>query len=334
MNRAILWHNKNWTMLKMKNNSNSDKSRPPPSNENSKNTVISNTSSGGETLSSSSQDGGLFSGLKALIKGGKPDTGLREAIEEYIEKRDEDTLLDPVSEHERVLFANILKLRDITVDTVMVPRADIIAVDVNTRKEELFKLLASIQYSRIPVFESTLDEVLGTVHLKDIIRALANNEEITLKNLLTEIPIVSPSLPVLDLLMTMRESRRHMALVVDEYGGIDGLVTIGDIIETIFGEIEDEHDMDDDPQITETQDGAILVDARVEVDEFENEYGQIFDQQERDESDTLGGLVSTLAGRVPVRGEVLNHDSGTIFEILEADQRRVKRIKIYNIPTE
>jgi magnesium and cobalt transporter len=273
----------------------------------------------------------LFGRIINAFKG-RNDTSLREAIEEYIEEP-QNIDLDPVALHELGLFSNILKLRDLRVVKVMVPRADIAAIDIDTSQEELFGLLAEKQYSRIPVYKDNLDEVLGTIHLKDIMEVLAKGQPPKIKDLITEIPIVSPSMPVLDLLMTMRDSRRHMALVVDEYGGIDGLVTIGDVIEAIVGEIDDEHDSDEATQITLADDGTVLVDARVDIDDFEEQFGQHFSDEERAESETLGGLVFTLAGRVPVRGEVLTHKaSGIIFEIMDADQRRIKRMKLCKIP--
>ncbi|MCB1650968.1 MAG: HlyC/CorC family transporter [Alphaproteobacteria bacterium] len=272
---------------------------------------------------------GFFSRLKNVFKPDKSDASLRAAIEEYIDEQQEE---DPVSRHERDLFSNILKLRDIRVQEVMIPRADIVAIDVGISKNDLHDLLIKKQYSRIPVYKDTLDDVLGTVHLKDITAALVQNQDIVIKDLITETPIVSPAMPVLDLLLTMRQNRRHMALVVDEYGGIDGLVTIGDIIETIIGEIDDEHDSDEETQIKKTKDGALLVDARVDIEEFEDQYGRIFTEEEREESDTLGGLVFSLAGRIPARGEVLTHESGLEFEVLDADQRRINRMKIRNMP--
>lgn len=280
----------------------------------------------------SQQNTGLLGQLKSLLSGRRnDDTTLREAIEEYIEEP-ENLELDPVALHERALFSNILKLRDVRVHKVMVPRADIIGLNVDTEQSELFSILAEKQVSRIPVYKDTLDDVLGTIHLKDVMGALAKGDEINIKDLLTEVPIVSPSMPLLDLLMTMRESRRHMAMVVDEFGGIDGLVTIGDVIESIVGEIDDEHDEDEPPQLVEQDDGSVLVDARLDIDEFEQQYGKLLSDEEREESHTLGGLAFMMAGRVPARGEVLTHESGTLFEILEADQRRISLIKIRNIP--
>ena len=262
----------------------------------------------------------------------KQDTSLREAIEEYIDEEPQSLEADAETLHERALLSNILALRDISVDKVMVPRADIIAIDVGANKEELFALIAEGQVSRLPVFKDTLDDVIGTIHLKDIVAAQSSGKDFVIGENITEIPIVSPAMPILDLLLTMRQSRRHMALVVDEYGGIDGLVTIGDIVESVLGEIEDEHDTQEDPQLMPDTDGSVMADARVSIDHFENEYGTLLNDDERSESDTLGGLVFAIAGRVPVRGEVLTHDTGMEFEIIDADPRRVNVIRIRKIP--
>jgi len=264
----------------------------------------------------------------------KQDTSLRDAIEEYIEEPDNYSLdgMNSDSIHERALLSNILALRDISVDKVMVPRADIVAIDAKASGEELFALIADNQVSRLPVFNDNLDDVMGTIHLKDILAAKARGHDFVIADNITEIPIVSPAMPILDLLLTMRQSRRHMALVVDEYGGIDGLVTIGDIVESVLGEIEDEHDTQEEPQLMPSADGSVWADARVSIDDFEEEYGTLLSDDERSESDTLGGLVFTIAGRIPVRGEVLTHDSGMEFEIMDADPRRINVVRIRNIP--
>lgn len=263
----------------------------------------------------------------------KHDTSLREAIEEYIDEEPQNLESGSEAIHERALLSNILALRDISVDKVMVPRADIIAVNAKASKKELFALIANSQVSRLPVYNGNLDEVIGTIHLKDIIATQASGKDFVIADNITEIPIVSPAMPILDLLLTMRQSRRHMALVVDEYGGIDGLVTIGDIVESVLGEIEDEHDTPEEPQWTENEDGSVLADARLDIDEFEERYGKLLSEDERSESDTLGGLVFSIAGRIPVRGEVLTHDTGMEFEIMDADPRRINVVRIRNIPS-
>jgi magnesium and cobalt transporter len=260
----------------------------------------------------------------------KPDTSLREALEEYIDQPVGGT--PSVTAHEKSLIANILKLRNYTVTDVMIPRADIVALEVDTPHEEVLKLLAEKQYSRLPVYRDTLDKVLGTVHIKDMSAKLAQGERIEIKTLIRETMFVSPAMHVLDLLLQMRQSRRHLVMVVDEFGGIDGLVTIGDVIEAIIGEIDDEHEMDDGPLMTEDGENAFTVDARMSIESFEERFGRVLSDAQREESDTLGGLIFSIAGRVPARGEVLTHDNGMVFEVLEADPRRVNRVRISNIP--
>jgi CBS domain containing-hemolysin-like protein len=273
-----------------------------------------------------------FSFISSLFSR-KQDTSLREAIEEYIEEEPQALDADSDSLHERALLSNILALRDISVDRVMVPRADIVAIEVESSIDDILSEILEHQVSRLPVYKGTLDEVVGTIHIKDILAAQAVGKKFVVSEHITEIPIVSPALPILDLLLTMRQSRRHMALVVDEYGGIDGLVTIGDIVESVLGEIEDEHDTQEDAKTLLNQDGSVLADARLDIEDFEGQYGAILSEDEREENDTLGGLVFAIAGRVPVRGEVLTHHSGMEFEIMDADPRRVNVVRIRNIPS-
>ncbi len=275
----------------------------------------------------------LFSQIKNIMLRSKNGSdSLREAIEEYIEEANENGGTSSVAAHEKSLISNVLKLRDTTVIDVMIPRADIAAINVNADQKDLMGLLAERQFSRIPVYRDTLDDVLGTVHIKDILSLMASGLALDIKSMIRPVPIVSPSLPVLDLLLKMQADRRHMVLVVDEHGGIDGLVTIGDLIESIVGEFDDEFDNETTPQLTEKEDGSVIVDARFNVTEFEDKYGHILSEEEREEVDTLGGLVFFTASRIPARGEVIEHDTGMVFEILDADQRRISRLRICNIP--
>lgn len=262
------------------------------------------------------------------------DSTLRETIEEYIEVPENAENEDDATAHERWLLSNILKLRDQNVSYVMIPRADIVAIDINTSRDDLFAMLKDKQFSRLPVYRDTLDDVVGTVHVKDIIAALANNKPVDVKSMISDLPIVSPSMPILDLLMKMRQSRRHMVLVVDEYGGIDGLVTIGDIIEFIVGEIDDEHVIDHQKKYIEKPDGSVLVDARLDIESFEDRFGAVLTEEEREQNDTLGGLLFFMAGRVPLRGEVLTHSSGLVFEVVDADPRRINKLIIRNFSGE
>lgn len=276
--------------------------------------------------------GGLFHWLRNIARN-KSDSSLREAIEEYIDSAENGNGgPDSISDHERTLIANILKLRDHTVVDVMIPRAAIFAIDMATTQKDLLSMLAEKQHSRIPVYRDSLDDIVGTIHIKDILGCLADGRRIAIPDLIRDVPIVSPSMPVLDLLLMMKQMRRHMALVVDEYGGIDGLVTINDVIESIVGEIEDEYNQDNEPQVIRNADGSLLADARFDIDEFETRFGRFLSEEEREDIDTLGGLVFSIAGRVPARGEILTHESGKIFEIIDADPRRVSRMLIKDAP--
>lgn len=275
---------------------------------------------------------GVWSYFRALIKG-KPDASLRETLEEAIED-DENGYEghDDVTAHERTLLSNVLKLKDLNVTDVMVPRADIVAVDVTSSHQDLLALLAERQYNRLPVYRDNLDEMLGTIHIKDILAALSQGQEIKVSELVREIPIVSPSMPILDLMLNMQQTHKHMAFVVDEFGGIDGLVTIGDVIESVVGEVEDEYDPNTSPEMEVDSSGVVTADARIGIDEFEKQFGAVLREDEREESDTLGGLLFYIAGRVPARGEVLKHETGMLFEVLDADPRRINRLRIKNIP--
>lgn len=280
------------------------------------------------------QNGSIISWLKSLL-GNRQDTNLREALEEYIEEHQETekqrTDLS-VSGDERNIISNVLKMHDMTVKDIMIPRADIAAIECRSTQEQIFALLAERQYSRFPVYHETLDEILGTIHIKDIISCMARGEKISVKKLVRDVPIISPSMRVTDLLVQMRESRKHMALVVDEFGGIDGLATVGDIIEAIIGDIDDEHDPEEGLEMSLRPDGSVIADARVYLEEFEEHFGMTLQEEDKEDNDTLGGLVFSIAGRVPTRGEILTHDNGMVFEVLEADARRVGRVRISNIP--
>lgn len=271
--------------------------------------------------------------LKGVVRGYyKTDNSLRNALEEYIQATPEEGTLD-LSLHERLMLSNVLKIRDLTVSEVMIPRADIVAIDANLTRSDLFRLLAERQYSRFPVYRNTLDDVIGTLHIKDVLAHLAQGREFTILELVRPVPIVSPTLPVSDLIMQMQENRKHMVMVVDEYGGMDGLVTIGDVIETIFGQIADEYDIGNDDRINERPDGSFILDTRLGLDEFEDKFGSVFTDDDREHNDTISGLIYSMAGRVPTRGEVIQHpSSGLKFEVIDGDARRIYRVRIKNIP--
>ena len=283
---------------------------------------------------------GLWQRLRALLKSRDVEAQLRETLEEIIDEikdvEREEVSNAPISSDERVMLSNILRLRHLTAYDVMVPRADIVAVDLDTPIDELIDVMSNAGHSRLPVYRDTLDEVVGIVHIKDVLHHMKERKEsdvFDLVDLVRRILVVAPSMRVLDLLLEMRLSRVHMALVVDEFGGIDGLVTIEDLVEEIVGEIEDEHDVAVGPKLIERPDGSLIADARATIEEFEERVGPVLSAEEREEDiDTLGGLLFTLAGRVPDRGELVEHPpSGITFEVLEADPRRVKRLRVRNI---
>src|SRR6201998_167240 len=267
-----------------------------------------------------------------LIRRPRNGESVRETIDEMI---DEPAVDDPrpLSAHERVLIGNTLKVHDRTAADVMVPRVDIVALDVETPFPEVVKCMVEQGHSRVPIYRETLDDVIGFVHVKDLLGPVADRQQTKLSSLLRKVLFIAPSLPTLDLLVQMRQARTHIAMVVDEFGGIDGLVTIEDLIEELRGEIEDEHDVADRPSLTERADGTLIVDARTPIEVLEERQGiQLRPTGEQEEVDTLGGLVSNLAGRVPKRGEVITHPTGIQFEVLDADPRRVKRLRVRSPP--
>ncbi len=252
-------------------------------------------------------------------------TGL---IESSMQQPDAD-----FNNQESLLLKNLLGLRDITADDVMVPRADISAVDINDGFEKVLSQMSNAAHSRYPAYEGTMDEAIGMLHIKDMVRHSLSGKKTDLKPLIRPVLFVAPSIRLLDLLQEMRIRRMHLALVVDEFGGIDGLITIEDLVEEIVGEIQDEHDQVEKPRFERAPDGTAIVDARFELDSFENMFGKLRDDSEdQDEIDTLGGLVNTLAGQVPLRGEIIRHPNGIEFEIVDSDPRRITLLRIRGLP--
>jgi magnesium and cobalt transporter len=256
----------------------------------------------------------------------------REAIDAMIAAPSDDET-SPITPQERVLIGNVLKVHDRNAADVMVPRGDIIAFDIDRPFDELVKLLIEHGHSRVPVYCETLDDVLGFVHVKDVLAPVADRRPGKVAPLLRKVLVIAPSLPVFDLLVQMRQTRTHIAMVVDEFGGIDGLLTIEDLIEEIVGDIEDEHDVDPAPTLIERPDGSVIADARTPIETLEQHHGtRLRHNGDQEEVDTLGGLVFTLAGRVPQRGEVIPHPDGIEFEVLDADPRRIKRLRVRGLP--
>ncbi len=272
-------------------------------------------------------------GIRGLFGGGAADETVRDALEELIEEREE---IDGdggggINSDERLLISNVLNMRDITVSDVMVPRAEIVSIESSASREEIVELLAREAHSRVPVYHETLDDVIGMIHIKDVLACYSAEAAFDLNAIIRKVLFVSPTMRILDLLLEMRLARVHMALVVDEFGGVDGLVTIEDVVEEIVGDIQDEHDVDDIDMI-ERPDGSVIADARTAIEDFEERVGPVLTEDEREDVDTLGGLVVELAGRVPSRGEVIKHSSGIEFEVTDADPRRVKRLRLRRLP--
>ena len=274
----------------------------------------------------------IFGYVQRFLQRNNGENTVRGALEELIE--DHPHSETPIVEEQRTLLENILNLRDRTIADVMVPRADIIGINANATLEQIIVLINEEAHSRVPVFQEALDDAIGMIHIKDVLSAQQKKGLINLHEIIKPVLFVTPSMQVLELLLEMRAKRTHMALVVDEFGGVDGLLTIEDLVEEIVGEIEDEHDLDDEPTWRVRTDGAIDADARLEIFQFEQVVGLFVTDEEREELDTLGGLVFSLAGRVPVRGELVKHSSGVEIEIVDADPRRVKHLRIHNLTTE
>ena len=255
---------------------------------------------------------------------------LDQELDQFVAKRiNADDSNGKTLSHENELLKNLAGLRGITASDVMVPRVDIVSVAMSDDFNEIVKQLIKTNHSRVPVRNESLDDIVGILHIKDVLANLFLKEKQNIKTLLKRPIFVSPSISLLDLLYEMRIKRRHLALVVDEYGGIDGLVTIEDLVEELVGEIEDEHDLSSECRLDKMEDGSIVVEARIIIDLLENFIQSIRKEDLNEEIETLGGFIVSIAGRVPVKGEVIKYSpSGLKFEILEADPRKVILVKI------
>ena len=297
------------------------------------------------------KQGNLFERLRGLL--GLGANSVRDDIEDALEDAGTNADFTP---QERTILKNVLGLHDVRVADVMVPRADIIAVPADTPLAEVLALFRTAGHSRLPVFGETLDDPQGMIHIRDFVDFLASEPkfglapfkegaaarvrgsgvEVGMNMPLSAAPILRPvlfappSMPALDLLVKMQASRTHMALVIDEYGGTDGLVSIEDVVEAIVGDIEDEHDEAERPKLATGPDGSFLVEARAPLDDVSRALGFDFSALPAAEDvDTIGGLITAIAGRVPGRGEIVAGPGEFEFEVLDADPRRVKRLKIH-----
>jgi len=280
---------------------------------------------------------GLLTRLRILARRRNGEGhSLREALEDLIEEHEEEGGPEDraeFTEEERELLLNALSFGELQVWDVMVPRSDVKAIGIGASLAEVLGGMRDAMHTRLPVYRENLDEVVGMVHIKDLLPYWGDGADFALERIVREVLFVPPSMRVLDLLLQMRDTGIHMAIVVDEYGGTDGLATIEDLVEEIVGEIQDEHDKILPPRITELPDGVLEADARVEVEELEQRLGlQLLEPERREDADTLGGLLFTLLDRVPARGEVVRHPAGLEFEVLDADPRRIKRLRILKAP--
>lgn len=272
----------------------------------------------------------FWSGLRTLLFGEESEATLRDEIEEAIENREgEVPRVGDLSSVERQMLRNILHFGEKRAGDIAVPRADIIAVPCTLSFEELVVALCESEHSRLPVYESSLDRVIGMIHIKDVFRHQMADEAPPDIKALMRVPLYVPeSMGMLDLLARMRAQRVHLAIVVDEFGGTEGLITIEDVVEEIVGEIEDEYDEEVPGLLTPLDDGCWEADARAELDDV----AEVIDARlgvVDEDVDTLGGLAFVLAGRIPEPGEILIHPSGWKLEVTEGDGRRVTRLRLH-----
>ena len=268
---------------------------------------------------------GIFSGLFGSDR-------RRDALSRALQSGDG---FEGLSIERRDMLERVLKFDSIAVEDVMIPRADIVAIDEDISVTELLRIFSEAGHSRLPVYRGDLDDPRGMIHIKDLVGILADpneaeNKHCPLADIVRKILYVPPSMPVTDLLLKMQARRIHMALVIDEFGGTDGLVTIEDLVEQIVGEIRDEHDDEDDPVLRAKDGNSWLANARVPLEDLEQETGLNLAIEE-DDIDTLGGLVFFLAGHIPARGEIIRHSAGLEFEVIEADPRRIRKLMIRRV---
>ena len=266
---------------------------------------------------------------KFFFKKKTANNNLKQSIETVLDNDLKGT--EGISKHERLMLLNILKIDGIRSSDIMIPRADIGAVELNDSFEKVLEVFIKEAHSRVPIYEKNLDNIIGMIHIKDLVNYQNQKKTETnfLQNLKREILEIPPSMPVLDLLLKMQLTRLHMGIVIDEYGCTDGLVTIEDVIEEITGEIEDEHDEKNLPMLIKSSLNTFEASARIEIDELQKVTNvEFLNSYDNEDVDTLGGLIFSIAGRVPQRGEIIKHTSGTTFEIKDADPMKIKSVKV------
>lgn len=270
--------------------------------------------------------------LEKFLKKNKTKDNLNQDIKDFLNKRIKNK--KPLKLDEEKIISNVFKLPEVLVSDIMIPRSDIISIHADSTIRDLIKLIGRTNHSRYPVHDKNRDNIIGMVHIKDAISTWESKKKIKIKKLVRKLLFSPPSKTVLDLILEMRTSHTHMAIIIDEHGGVDGLVTIEDLVEEIVGEIKDEHEAQEEKKeniYSVTTKGNIIINARMQIEKFEENYGKILNNESGFKGiDTMGGLVFTLFGRVPLKGEVITHPSGCEFEILDVDSRKIRKILVRN----
>ena len=271
----------------------------------------------------------IYGSIISLFRSNKKEE-LKNVIEDLIDENKNST--EKIDDGTKNIFKNVINLSDKCIEDVMIPRADIDAVSSDIKIDKLITFINKTKHSRIPVFQDNLDKIIGMIHIRDLFEKVNNKkkkENLSLSKTITrKILFSSPSMKILDLLLKMRSEQIHMSIVVDEFGGTNGLVTIEDLVEEIVGEIKDEHDFEEIEEIKKISKKTYDVSARLPVEDLEKKIGGYFTDEEKEDIDTVGGLVFNLLGKIPSRGEVINHKSGLEFTIRDADTRKIKRILV------
>ena len=267
-----------------------------------------------------------------LIKKLLSNETTREEVLNYIATNEENSNLDKLEDNnEKILIKNILNLNSKSVEDVMVPRAEIVSIKKNQTMKEVLSIIENETHSRMPVYDNNLDNVLGFLHIKDLLKN-TTDKNFELQSVLRDVLYVAPKSPILDLLKRMRSSRIHMGLVVDEFGGVDGLVTIEDLVEEIVGEIEDEHDADDQEDLLRRiNDNTVLVDASFKIEDLEKYFNININLQDEDEIDTVGGMMFFIANKVPKNNQVYKYKNSLQFKVIKASARRIESLEIKKI---
>lgn len=278
----------------------------------------------------------MFDKIKELFEKHPEEEEAIETVEEIMDEREErgDEIL--VDDDEMLMLKNVFKLRDKRAADIAIPRAQMVAISAQATPSELKKIVLKDKYTRMPVYEKTLDNIIGVLHTKDLLGAILEKKSVDVKRLMNQrVFFAAPSMRGLDLLREMQAKGMQLAVVVDEFGGTQGLVTLEDLLEEIVGEIEDEHDMlDSPPELKRVSPRVIEADARVELSKLCDMVGPFLMPEDKEaEVDTIGGLIFHIAGRLPYRGEIITHSSGLKFQVMDVDARRIKKVKITHFET-